>query len=401
MCGTLFTGPRDAKGAQAMTITGNTVRRAPATARRDGGAAKGAEIAKTMCAMVTMGHGGMEMMEYRTDWPVPRPGQGEVLVRVGACGLNNTDVNTRSGWYSKKVDQATTGDAYDEIGDDDPSWGGSAITFPRIQGADVCGTVVDVGKGVDAGRIGQRIITDNWLRDPDDPGNKAKTGYFGSERDGGFAQYTVLPQQNALRVGCGLSDAELATFSCAYSTAEGMLTRARAADNDTVLVPGASGGVGGAVVQLAKLRGLRVIALASPEKHADVRALGADLVLERRPRDLRASLDGEKITIVADVVGGPQWPDWIDVLERGGRYTCSGAIAGPVVEFDLRTFYLRDLTFTGSTVIDMEVMARLVGYIEAGSVKPVLAKIYPLAELHAAQEAFIAKRHTGNIVVCP
>ena len=365
------------------------------------GPAKGAEIAKTMCAMVTMGHGGMEMMEYRTDWPVPRPGQGEVLVRVGACGLNNTDVNTRSGWYSKKVDQATTGDAYDEIGDDDPSWGGSAITFPRIQGADVCGTVVDVGKGVDAGRIGQRIITDNWLRDPDDPGNKAKTGYFGSERDGGFAQYTVLPQQNALRVDCGLSDAELATFSCAYSTAEGMLTRARAADNDTVLVPGASGGVGGAVVQLAKLRGLRVIALASPEKHADVRALGADLVLERRPRDLRARLDGEKITIVADVVGGPQWPDWIDVLERGGRYTCSGAIAGPVVEFDLRTFYLRDLTFTGSTVIDMEVMARLVGYIEAGSVKPVLAKSYPLAELHTAQEAFIAKRHTGNIVVCP
>jgi NADPH:quinone reductase-like Zn-dependent oxidoreductase len=198
-----------------------------------------------------------------------------------------------------------------------------------------------------------------------------------------------------------LLDAELATFSCSYSTAEGMLTRANVTDKDTVLVPGASGGVGGALVQLAKRRGARVIALASEAKHADVAALGPDMILPRAPENLRAALGDEQITVVADVVGGPYWAKLIDILERGGRYTCSGAIAGPMVEFDLRTFYLRDLTFTGSTVIDPQVMQNLVKYIEAGEIKPALAATYPLEELRDAQAAFIAKQHTGNIVVIP
>ena len=180
-----------------------------------------------------------------------------------------------------------------------------------------------------------------------------------------------------------------------------MLTRAAVNAGDTVLVPGASGGVGGAVVQLAKLRGARVVAMASKAKHGDVAALGADRLLPRDPSDLEAALGDEKITVVADIVGGAIWPALIDVLARGGRYTCSGAIAGPMVDFDLRTFYLRDLTFTGSTVIDREVMPRLIGYIEAGKVKPVLAATYALADLHDAQRAFIAKAHTGKIVVCP
>ncbi|MEO0634109.1 MAG: alcohol dehydrogenase family protein, partial [Pseudomonadota bacterium] len=350
----------------------------------------------TMRAMVTMGHGDLDKIVLHADWPRPEPGPGEVLIRVGACGLNNTDVNTRTGWYSKAVSEATTGGAYAAVNDDDPTWGGAPITFPRIQGADACGTIVAVGEGVDAARVGERVITDNWLRDPDDPGNMDKTGYFGSERDGGFAEFTTLPAENALTVRSDLSDAELATFSCSYSTAEGMLTRANVGATDTVLVPGASGGVGGAVVQLAKRRGARVIAMAGEAKHKAVAALGADRLLPRAPDDLRATLAGEKITVVADVVGGPYWPHLIDILERGGRYTCSGAIAGPMVELDLRTFYLRDLTFTGSTVIDREVMPNLIRYIEAGEVKPALAATYPLEDLHAAQSAFIEKTHTGN-----
>jgi NADPH:quinone reductase-like Zn-dependent oxidoreductase len=167
------------------------------------------------------------------------------------------------------------------------------------------------------------------------------------------------------------------------------------------LVPGASGGVGGALVQLAKRRGARVIALASEAKHAEVAALGVDRILQRAPKSLKNELGNEAVTVVADVVGGSEWPRWIDVLERGGRYTCSGAIAGPMVDFDLRTFYLRDLTFTGSTVIDPSVMPNLVRYIEAKEIKPVLAATYDLRDLHAAQTAFIAKEHTGNIVVVP
>ncbi|MEL6750980.1 MAG: alcohol dehydrogenase family protein [Pseudomonadota bacterium] len=358
-------------------------------------------LPSTMRAMVTMGHGDIDQIVQHDDWPRPSPKAGEVLVRVGACGLNNTDVNTRSGWYSKTVTSATTGDGFDTVGHDDPTWGGAPITFPRIQGADVCGEIVAVGTTVDPARIGERIISDNWLRDIDDPGDMNKTGYFGSERDGGFAEYTTMPASNAVPVRSDFSDAELATFSCSYSTAEGMLARANVTNTDTVLVPGASGGVGGGLVQLAKRRGARVIAMASEPKHDDVRALGADRVIPRAPADLRVAVGDERITVVADVVGGPYWTHLIDILERGGRYTCSGAIAGPMVELDLRTFYLRDLTFTGSTVIPPQIMRDLVRYIEDGKIRPALAATYRLEDLREAQAAFISKTHTGNIVVCP
>ena len=99
-------------------------------------------LPKTMTAMVTMGHGDIDQLVLHHEWPRPDPAADEVLIRVGACGLNNTDVNTRSGWYSKTVTDATTGGAFDVVGDDDPSWGGAPITFPRIQGADVCGEIV-------------------------------------------------------------------------------------------------------------------------------------------------------------------------------------------------------------------------------------------------------------------
>ena len=355
----------------------------------------------TMKAMVTLGHGGMDQMVLHTDWPRPDPAPGEVLIKVGACGLNNTDVNTRSGWYSKAVTERTTGDGFDVEEQDDPSWGGAPITFPRIQGADICGEIVAVGDGVEPARIGARVITDNWIRDPEEPANRNKVGYLGSERDGGFAEYATVPSRNALTIQSEKTSPELATFSCSYSTALGMLQRARAEASDTILVTGASGGVGGALVQLAKIRGARVVAMASEAKHAEVSALGADRVLPREPGDLRSALGDETISVVADIVGGPAWPALIDILERGGRYTCSGAIAGPIVEFDLRTFYLNDLTFTGSTVIDEDVMPELVRLIEAGKVKPNLAASWPLEELHAAQAAFIAKKHVGNIVVTP
>ncbi len=359
------------------------------------------DISKTMKAMVLTGHGGLDMYHWHADWPVPVPGSMEALIRVGACGLNNTDVNTRSGWYSKSVSEATTGGAYSDVDEEDPTWGGAPITFPRIQGADVVGIVVAAGEGADTGLIGKRVMTDGWLRDWDDPMNMDKAGYFGSECDGGYAEYTKTDIRNLSPVDSTLSDAELATFSCSYTTAEGMLCRANVTAEDTVLVPGASGGVGGALVQLAKRRGARVIAMASEDKHADVAKLGPDRILPRAPEDLRAALGEEKITVVADIVGGPYWPKLIDSLERGGRYTCSGAIAGPMVEFDLRTFYLRDLTFTGSTVIPPHIFGDVVGYIERGEVKPMLAATYPLAELRDAQQAFIDKRHVGNIVVTP
>ncbi len=363
------------------------------------------DLPATMKAFVLHEHGGMDALRYHTDWPRPEPGPHEVLIRVGACGLNNTDVNTRTGWYSKSVTGATDSSGAAGTDDADPTWGGAPITLPRIQGADAVGAVVAVGTNADQSLIGKRVMTDNWLRDWDDPMNRDKTGYFGSESDGGYAQYAVIDQRNVGVVNSDLSDAELATFSCSYTTAEGMLSRADVGAGDRVLVTGASGGVGSALVQLAKRRGAKVIALSSPSKHAAIRALGADFVLDRAPGDLAAALKDttgqDTVTVVADIVGGDYWPNLIDLLARGGRYACSGAIAGPMVALDLRTFYLRDLTMHGSTVLPPHIFTDLVGYIERGEVKPLLAATYPLAELHAAQTAFIEKKHVGNIVVTP
>jgi len=360
-------------------------------------------IPKTMQAMVLEGHGGLEQLVYHDNWPVPEINDDEVLIKVAACGLNNTDVNTRTGWYSKKVTEATTGSAYEEVDNEDPTWGGSPISFPRIQGADTTGTVVAAGKNANAELIGKRVITDGWLRDWDDPLNKNSTGYFGSECDGGFAQYTKTHHRNAGIIDCDLTDAELATFSCSYSTAEGMLARANVTQGDTVLITGASGGVGSALIQLAKRRGACVVGIASQGKHSQLKHLGADALLPRNVENLNAALQQaigrDTVSVVADIVGGEVFGSLIEALERGGRYTCSGAIAGPIVELDLRTFYLHDLTLTGSTVIPPHIFTDLIGYIERKEVKPMLAASYALKDLRDAQKAFIEKQHTGNIVV--
>ncbi|MEM7432123.1 MAG: alcohol dehydrogenase family protein [Pseudomonadota bacterium] len=356
-----------------------------------------------MRAMVLTGHGGLEKIEFHQNWPTPVPTPDQVLIKVGACGLNNTDVNTRSGWYSKAVSEATTGGAYDTVDTTDPTWGGAPLTFPRIQGADVAGVVVATGNNADPALIGRRVLVDAWLRDWSAPENKDGTGYFGSECDGGYADYTVADRRQVFPIDSDLSDAELATFSCSYSTAENLLARVHCAANDRVLITGASGGVGSALIQLANRRGAMTIALASDAKHAAVSALDPDALLSRSPQDLAGALEQStghrSVTVVADVVGGAYFPTLIDVLERGGRYGTSGAIAGPMVDLDLRTFYLRDLTFHGCTVTGLDVFPNLVNYIERGDIKPMLAKTFALEDMHAAQQAFIDKQHAGNIVV--
>ncbi len=355
---------------------------------------------ETMKAVVLTGHGGLEKLDIR-DVPIPRPGPHDALIKVGACGLNNTDVNTRLGWYAKSVTSATDGPFEVEDGGD---WGGAGLRFPRIQGADAVGKVVALGSEANLALEGKRVMVDVWLRDWNDPLNRDKMGYFGSECDGGFAEYAVVDHRNLGVIDSDLTDAELATFCCSYTTAEGMLTRAEVGPEDRVLVTGASGGVGSALLQLARRRGAEVIGLASENKHAALTGLGAHL-LPRAPEDLPAALEAisghRTVTVVADVVGGTTFSKLIEVLARGGRYTCSGAIAGPIVSFDLRTLYLNDLTFTGSTCVPPEIFRTLLNYISKDELKPMLAATYPLEKFHAAQQAFIDKRHIGNIVVTP
>lgn len=360
-------------------------------------------LPQTMRAFVLTGHGDFDKLEYHTDWPVPQVLTGEVLIKVHACGLNNTDVNTRTAWYSKAVTENTTGGAFESAEDDDATWGGAAISFPRIQGADVVGTVVAVGQGVDATLAGKRVLVDVWLRNWDEPLDYDQCGYYGSEADGGFAEYTKIDYRQVHVIDSPLAHTDLACFATAYITAENMLNRANVGVDDSVLISGASGGVGSALIQLAKRRGAKTIALCGDSKRDQVEALSPTVVLSRAPEKLGAALQAaigqSTVTVVADVVGGDNWPSLIDVLARGGRYTCAGAIAGPMVSFDLRTFYLRDLTFTGATVVPPGVFANLVSYIEKGEIKPLVAQLHPLEDLHDAQRAFIAKKHIGNIVV--
>ena len=359
------------------------------------------EIPERMTAVYLTGHGGIETLAYRDDIPVPEPGPGEVLIKVSAAGVNNTDINTRIGWYSKKVVDATnTGgaDGFDEVDDADATWSGVPMQFPRIQGADCCGIIVAVGDSVDSARVGERVIVRNMLRSYVDY-RPFECWTLGSECDGAFAQYTRAPAGETFKIESDWSDAELASIPCAYSTAENMLHRARVG-TEHVLVTGASGGVGSAAVQLAKRRGAHVTAIASTEKMEALRSLGADEVVDRNT-DLVAAIGGDSIDVVVDLVAGEGWPALLDVLKRGGRYVTAGAIAGPLVELDVRTLYLKDLTLIGCTFQDDVVFENLVGYIERSEIRPLVAKTFPLAEISEAQQVFLEKKFTGKLVLIP
>jgi NADPH:quinone reductase-like Zn-dependent oxidoreductase len=354
----------------------------------------------SMKAVLLKGHGGFDQLEYREDVIQPVPQADEVLVRVLAAGVNNTDINTRTAWYSRSVTDGTAAggtQGFAGARSEDSGWTGKPPSFPRIQGADACGTIVAVGNEVDAARIGERVLIEPVFASRS---NRYVATYFGSECDGAFAEYARAPAVHAYAISSTLSDAELACFPCAYSAAENMLTRLNVTAGETVLVTGASGGVGSAAVQLARRRGAIVLAIASSAKAAAVCSLGASRVYPR-DADLPAALGREKVDAVVDVVGGEQFPALLEVLKRGGRYAVAGAIAGPNVPLDLRTLYLKDLRFFGCTVLEPKVFERLVSYIDNGEIRPLIASIHPLSAIVEAQKEFLEKRHAGKIILIP
>ncbi|MGB1236478.1 MAG: alcohol dehydrogenase family protein [Planktomarina sp.] len=358
-------------------------------------------IPTTMTGVYLTGHGGIEMLDYRTDIPVPVAGRGEVLINVTASGMNNTDINTRVGWYSKSVTTATNdggAGGFDGADDDDAAWSGTPLQLPRIQGADICGYIVAVGEDVDPARIGERVIVRTMMRAGADF-RPFECWTMGSECDGGFAQFNKIHAVEAYKVDCDWSDAELASIPCAYSTAENMLHRA-GVGAERVLITGASGGVGSAAVQLAKRRGAHVTAVCGAAKGDDVLALGADRVVDRNA-DLVAELGMSCVDVVIDLVAGDGFPALLEVLRTGGKYATSGAIGGPICEIDIRTLYLKDLTLFGCTFQDDIVFENLVKYIEAGEIRPVVAKAYPLFDIAKAQTDFLSKTHTGKLVLIP
>ena len=351
----------------------------------------------TMKAVVTTGVGGYDRLEYR-DVPVPELMDGEVLIQVLAAGVNNTEINTRLGWYSDSVTtgtEQTSDDGADDIADG--GWNEST-PFPFIQGTDCCGRVVKAVSAEFNHLIGNRVLVRACMRT--NGFGSLENRWMGSDFDGAFAQYVAVPASEVFTVDCNWSDVELATIPCAYGTAENMVHRSKVTSDDTVLVSGASGGVGSAVVQLVKRRGATVISISSASKFDQLKQLGVDKVLERG-QDLTGALGDRSVDVAFDNVAGDGFGSILKVMKPGGRYASSGAIAGPLVTLDMRHFYLKDLLLIGCTAWDEPVFPNLISYIENGEIKPLVAKTFALKDIRQAQQLFLEKKHVGNFVLVP
>ena len=354
-----------------------------------------------MWAVVTTGTGGYDKLEYQ-EVPRPVPQAGEVLINVLAAGVNNTEVNTRAGWYSKSVtvssnDMLQRQEAQQE---DicDGGWG-APTPWPLIQGTDCCGRVEEAADPVHSALLGKRVIVRASMR-PEGFGSW-KNVWMGSDFNGAFAQYVCIPGSEVFAVpdDCAWTNAELAAVPCAYGTSETMLNKAKVATGDHVLIPGASGGVGTAAVQLCKIRGARVTAITSAGKEDRVAALGADRVLTRGDVDW-VSLK-ETVDVVVDNVGGEDFDDILESLKRGGRLVTSGAVGGPLVRLDMRTLYLKNLSLFGTTAWDEACFPSLIEYIKRDEFRPVVEKTYPLAQIATAQRDLATRKHLGKIVLLP
>ena len=351
-----------------------------------------------MSAVLTNGHGSYEVLEYRNDIEVPAPNSDQVLIKVLGAGINNTDINTRTAWYSKSVKGETNASNSHGEGDDG-SWSGEPLEFPIIQGADCYGEIVAVGDDVDAGRIGERVLVRTMQQYAVDY-RPYECWTMGSECDGAFAEYMLAFSDESFKIESNWSNAELASIPCAYSTAENLLERSDVKEGEVVLITGASGGVGSAAIMLAKRRGAKVVAVASEAKARMVQEIGADEVIHREDK-LIDSIDNESIDVVIDLVAGESWGELLEVLKKGGRYAASGAIAGPIVELDVRTLYLKDLVLIGCTFQDRQVFQNLIGYIERNEIKPLVSKTYPLRGIVNAQKDFVSKKYVGKLVLLP
>ncbi|MGJ7440531.1 zinc-binding dehydrogenase [Aquipuribacter sp. MA13-6] len=340
---------------------------------------------------MTTHHGGLDAIDLRRV-ALRRPGPGEVLVRVLAAGCNNTDLWTREGSYGS----GTGPDAK-------AGWLGP-LDFPRIQGGDVVGTVVAAGDA-EAGRlVGMRVLVDPALYGEAGP-DARPVDVLGSERDGGFAEHVVVPTARAHVVdGSPLRDEQLAALPIAYGTALGMLERGGVAGGHTVAVTGASGGVGLAAVQLASARGARVVAVCSGGKADAVREAGADVVVDRGHGTVVADLAQAAprgYDVFIDVIAGPTLEMGLDLVRPGGRWVVAGALGGWDVRLDVRRLYLADIALVGSTMHTPRIFDLLVDLARRGSVRPVVAATFALADVAEAQRELARRAHVGKIVVIP
>lgn len=366
-----------------------------------------ATVPATMSAMLLTGHGDVDKLVYRDDVPTPQPGPGEVLVRVTATAKNNTDRKAREGLYPVKKGEVTSF-----------AMGGEpTLTFPRIQGADIAGRVVAVGEGVDPARLGERGLLDFNLYPDARRDINLTPDYYGHGADGGFAEYVAVPSDQFHHVpNPELSDAELAALGmCSYQTAYHMMTSARVGPGERVLVSGASGGVGTALIQLCRIVGAVPYAVSQPEKADALKALGAEAVIDRgdlegfAERVLEAT-GGEPIDAVMDLVGGEMTDCFIDTMIQDmkartsyPRLSIAGASGGNISEILWTRIYLYQVQIFGVSHGTREEAEQLIAWIRSGDLKPVLHAAFKLSELHAAERYFVSRgsNFLGKIVIVP
>lgn len=365
-------------------------------------------IPETMKAMVLTGHGDVDKLEYREDVPTPKPGPGQVLVKVTATAKNNTDRKAREGLYPTKEKGDVTSFAMG---------GEPTLTFPRIQGADIVGRVVAVGEGVDEARIGERGLLDFNLYADERRDINLTPDYYGHGADGGFAEYVAVPSDQFHHVPKpDLADAELAAMGmCSYQTAYHMMTSARIKAGERVLVTGASGGVGTALIQLCRIVGAIPYALSQQSKADALKALGAEAVLDRSDMErfedrVKAVTGGAPIDAVMDLAGGEMTDRFIDTMifdmnsrRDYPRLSIAGASAGNLSEIMWTRIYLYQVQIFGVSHGTREEAEQLVEWIRGGQLKPVLHAAFRLSDLHEAERYFVNRGsgYLGKIVIVP
>ena len=361
-----------------------------------------------MSAVQLIGHGGLDQLVLRNDVAVPEPGTGQVLVEVSATAKNNTDRKAREGLYPTKDKTDTTSFA---IG------GTPTLTFPRIQGADIVGRIVACGQGVGPERIGERGLVDFNIYAGERDDINLLPDYYGHGADGGFAEYVVVPAAQFHEIAnTDLADAELAALGmCSYQTAYHMMTSANIAAGERVLVTGASGGVGTALIQLCRIVGAVPYALSTADKAEALLALGAAHVFDRHDttdfvEQVRRATGGAPIDAVMDLVGGASTPRFIqamtfDMSQRQSypRLSIAGASENNVSELLWTVIYLYQVQIFGVSHGTPNEARQLVAWIRDGRLKPVLHGAFRLSELHACERYFVSRgsAYLGKIVVVP
>jgi NADPH:quinone reductase-like Zn-dependent oxidoreductase len=362
-----------------------------------------------MKAMVLTGHGGIEKLKYQ-DVPIPVLKKGEILLHVSATAKNNTDRKAREGLYPVDDNNKEEITSFNMTGD-------NTFVFPRIQGADIVGRVVKVADECDKALIGKRGLVDFNIYLSSNPDLNLTPDYYGHGKDGGYAEYVAVASENFYPIANeNLDDAKLASLGmCSYQTGFRMLNVSRVKKGDKVLISGASGGVGTALIQMCRVLGATPYALSSMDKEKELLAIGAEKVIDRgdisslKARIIEAT-GGQNIDAVMDLLGGDFTNIFIDTMivdmkkrDDYPRLSIAGASAHNITEILWSKIYLYQVQVCGVSHGTKNEAKQLMQWIKEERIKPILHATFKLSELHKAEEYFVSrsKGFLGKIVIVP